>query len=68
MTAFEKILFDLLKEKGVSVVCIWYEPNFSWHPARGFYFEDAEGNEYKLGSNKAEAQANAISGKFEKLE
>lgn len=68
MTVFAKILLDRLKEKNVDACDVWYEPGFSWQPSTGWYFEDAAGNEYKLGKNRTEAMDSIITKTFKKIE
>lgn len=68
MTSAAQILFDLLKQRGFDVKDVWYEPNFAWHPACGWYFEDRDGSEYRIGKNFTEARANIGSGNFKKME
>ena len=68
MTKSEKVLFDLLQEKGKPVKRVWYEKNFSWNPNRGWYAEDEEWEIYHLGRDFLEAKGQIENNEIKRID
>lgn len=68
MNKNETTLSDLLNERGLHHKRVYYEWDIPGARFSGWYMEDNEGNEFKLGSNLKEAKANVQIKKLEKVE
>ncbi len=67
MTKSEQILLDLLKEKGIDVKRVWFEATFGYLPG-GWFAEDSEGYDYRLGYDFTEAKGQIQNNEIIKLE